>query len=102
MTLKRTTNNVKVGGEISEDFVIRTGLRQGDPLSTLLFNMILEKIIRDSQLNRVGHIMYKSQHVVAYAQDMAIIARNEKELKETRRMVEAAHMMGLQINQNKS
>lgn len=57
-------------------------LRQGNPLSTLLFNLELEAIMRDSQINRVGTTMYKSYQVVAYADVVAIIAREKRTLKE--------------------
>ena len=51
MTLKLTTGRVKVNGKFSDNFKIKTGLRQGDPLSTLLFNIVFEKIIRMGNLN---------------------------------------------------
>ena len=51
MTLKLTTGRVKVNGKLSDSFEIKTGLRQADPLSTLLFNIVFEKIIRMGNLN---------------------------------------------------
>jgi hypothetical protein len=36
---------VKIQNECSESFEIRQGLRQGDVLSTLLFNFVLEVIV---------------------------------------------------------
>lgn len=66
MTKKKTTSNVRVKGEITQVFEIKTGLRQGDPLSTLLFNKVLENII---------------VVVVGYADDVTITARTERELK---------------------
>ena len=65
----------------SEDFFARTGLRQGDPLSTMLFNMVLEKTIRSTKLNRYGDIMHKSHQVIGYTDDLAVIARCEEGLK---------------------
>ena len=75
MTLKRTTCNVKTKGGKSEDFMVKTGLRQGDPLSTLLFNMVLEKTVRSTEINRDGDMLYKSHQIVGYADDLAVIAR---------------------------
>ena len=52
MTIKKTRCKVRTKGGKSEDFIVRTGLRQGDP--TILFNMVPEKTIRRSKLNRDG------------------------------------------------
>ena len=46
-TLTDTMAKVRFQGELSEEFEIKTGLRQGDGLSPLLFNILLEKIIRE-------------------------------------------------------
>lgn len=39
-------------GERSEIFEFKTGLRQGDAPTPVLFNLALEKVIRDSQEKR--------------------------------------------------
>ena len=54
---------------------------QGDPLSTILFKMVLEKTTRSSKLNRDGDIMHKSHQIIRYADDLAVIARSEEGLK---------------------
>ena len=46
-TLTNTRSQVKFLGEWSEPFEIVTGVRQGDGLSPILFNCILEKTIRE-------------------------------------------------------
>lgn len=51
-------------------------------LSTLLFNMLLEKLIRGNQVNIVDHWLYKSHQVVRYA-DAGNNARNKKDMKGT-------------------
>lgn len=71
MTLKETVNNVRIKDETSNDFDIEAGLEQEVPLSTLLFNTVLEKIIRDSYESREGHILYRSYQVVEYADNVA-------------------------------
>ena len=47
-TMEGTTAKVKVQNELSENFHILNGLRQGDALACILFNIALEKIIRGS------------------------------------------------------
>ena len=72
-------------------------------MSTLLFNIVLEKIIRMGNLNREGHLGFKSHQVAAYADDIAIIARGKKPLKDIiTKLIEAAQKMDLHINQEKS
>ena len=58
------------------------GLRQGDALACILFNMALEKIIREANINQRGNILYKSVQILAYADDIDIISRSLKSLQE--------------------
>ena len=89
MTIKKTRCNVRTRGGKSDDFIVRTRLRQGDPLSTILFNVVLEETIRSSTLNRDGDILHKSHQIIGYADDLAVIARNEEGLKDiTQRLIE--------------
>lgn len=42
----------------------------------------IEKIIMQSQMNRAGNIMYKGHQVVEYADDVALIDRNQRNLQK--------------------
>ena len=46
MCLNETYNKVHAGKNLSDMFPIRTGLKQGDALSPLLFNFALDYAIR--------------------------------------------------------
>lgn len=61
-------------------FEVQNGLRQRDAVSTLLFNLVIETVIRNSKINRYGTLINRSQQVLAYADDV-LLARSEKELK---------------------
>jgi hypothetical protein len=50
---------VKIQNDCSESFETRQGLRQGDVLSTLLFNVVLEVIVRRANLQTTGTIYNK-------------------------------------------
>ena len=58
---------MRTKGGKSEDFILKTGLRQGDPLSTIPFNTVLERTIRSSKLNRDEDILHKSHQIIGYA-----------------------------------
>ena len=52
--LTETYSRVRVGKDLSDRFPIRNGLKQGYPLSPLLFNFTLEWAIRMVQVNQNG------------------------------------------------
>jgi hypothetical protein len=76
-------------------------VRQGDALSSILFNLTLEAIAR--KLNITGHIGTKSMQIFAYADDVTIVSRNKNALKDTLSNIESdARERGLLINENKT
>lgn len=102
-TLKETENKVIMGEKLSSSFMVDKGLRQGDPLSTVLFNLILEKVLRESCLNRSGVIYHKGHQCLAYADDLTILARTRKELeKSVANLEKPAVKVGLTINSLKT
>jgi hypothetical protein len=84
-------------------FATQKGLRQGDALSCLIFNIALEKVIRESGIDTRGTAFHKSTQLLAYADDVDIIGRTERAVSETFiKLEEAAKRMGLIINQDKT
>jgi hypothetical protein len=51
-TLTIVTCCVKIQNDCSESFETRQGLRQGDVLSKILFNVVLEVIVRRAKLQK--------------------------------------------------
>ena len=60
---------------LSNSFRIGNGLRQGDSLACILFNIVLEKIIREANINQRGNIFYTSVQILGYADNIDIISR---------------------------
>jgi len=69
----------------------------------LLFNLALEKGVRNAGIQMSGTIFYKSVQLLAYADDTDIIVRSQTALKEAFLSLErAAGEMGLRINEKKT
>ncbi|KAJ4451075.1 hypothetical protein ANN_02513 [Periplaneta americana] len=82
---------------------IKNGVRQGDTLACLLFNVTLEKVVRDANLLSRGTIFYRSVQILAYADDIDIVARSRRAMEDTFWNIEkAGRNMGLTINQSKT
>jgi hypothetical protein len=73
---------VKNQNGISDPFITRKGLRQGDALSCMLFNTALEKAVRVAGLDSRGTILHKSAQILAYA-DIVISGRYERGIYTT-------------------
>ena len=113
-TLTGTKSKVKFLGELSEPFEIKTGVRQGDGLSPLLFNLVLDKVIREweKELKKTGNWkpIRLGRHrggietaVLAFADDLAILTdEEEKAIKQIETLAECAQKVGLQISYEKT
>ena len=77
-------------------------MRQGDTLACLLFNIALEKVVWDSGIQTRGTIFFKTVQILAYADDIDLMARTTLGLNEAFLNLEkSARNMGLVINQEK-
>jgi hypothetical protein len=94
---------VRIEGTLSF-FENKTGLKQGDPLSPILFNLALQKAIESIKMVPSGIKIGKEQlNVLAYADDIALIGKNEIEIRKLFvEMENIARKIGLQINKEKT
>lgn len=68
---------------ISDLFDIRKELRQGDGLSILLFNLVLEGVIRRAtNKNNKNNNKFLNADLLAYADDIDIIGRSARDVGE--------------------
>ena len=72
MCVQRTRSVVGMEGTLSSFFENKTGLKQGDPLSPILFDLALQKVIQTTKTVPSGIKIGKEQlNVLAYADDIA-------------------------------
>jgi sorting nexin-29 len=78
-------------------------LRQSDALACMLFNIALEKAVRDAGIGKRGTIYHTSVQVLAYAGDIDVIGQTTRAVKETFLELEkAAQEIGLTVNESKT
>jgi hypothetical protein len=61
---------------LSDNFLIRNGLKQGDALSPLFFNFSLEYAIRRVQENQVGRKLNGTYQLMIHADDVNLLGDN--------------------------
>ena len=102
-TMTNVQCSVQIQSHLSEPIPTIRGVRQGDALACLLFNITLEKVIRDSGSQTRGTIFFKTVQILAYADDIDLMARTVPGLSEAFLHLEkSARNMGLVINQEKT
>lgn len=102
-TMSKVICKIKIQNETSDSFQTHRGLRQGDALACLLFNVALEKVVRDAGLDNRGTIYNKSIQTLAYADDIDLVARTIRKTKEAfTSLSNAAEDMGLRVNEEKT
>lgn len=94
---------VRAGGGLTDEFEVVTGLKQGDALSPVLFNLALEHIIRKVLLIDGGVELNGKHKIVGYADDLAILGQSEREVvKMTEKLEEEGKGVGLRISHEKT
>lgn len=102
-TLTDTKCKILLQNILSDNFTVDTGVRQGDRLSTLLFNLALEKVVRAMSINWKGTIFNTSKQLAAFADDADLLGRGVLAVKES--FVEAekeGKKVGLVVSENKT
>ena len=80
MALEDSPSKVVMQNNITESFNVNVGVRQGDALSVIWFNLELDCIIKKLAIR--GIISTKVVQINAYTDDVVIISRNLKALEE--------------------
>ena len=104
ITMTNVTCQVRVDGKLTEPFAATKGLRQGDGLPCLLFNLALERAIRDSRVETTGETIFqKSTQILAYDYDIDIVGLRLSFVAKVYQGIEqAAESLRLHINEAKT
>jgi hypothetical protein len=76
MCLNETYSKVRMRRHLSDNFPKQIGLKQGDALSTLLFNFVLEYVISKLQGNQVVLKLNGTHQLLAYADGENLLGDN--------------------------
>jgi hypothetical protein len=88
---------------LSDNFPIQNGLKQGDALTTLLFNFALKYVIRKVHENQVGLKLIGTHQLLVYADDVNLLGDNIGTIKkDTETLIDASKKVGLEVNIEKT
>ena len=104
--------SVKINDQIGDNFQTQKGLRQGDPLSPILFNIVVDMLAillkRASQEGQIAgivpHLVDGGLSVLQYADDTIIFMDHDIEKAVNLKMIlcDFEQLSGLKINFHKS
>ena len=95
VTYDKPTANILLNGEKLKAFPLRSGIRQGCPLSPLLFNIVLEVLataIREEKEIKGIEIGKEEVKLSLFADDMILYIENPKDA--TRKLLELINEFG--------
>lgn len=102
-------SRILVKGNLSDAFRIKSGVRQGCPLSPLAFICVIEPLLKSLQRDKVcrgfvipggGGMVVKS---MAYMDDVVVVASSQREVDRVSLVTEIYCMISkMRVNWNKS
>jgi hypothetical protein len=104
--------NIKINDQLGDNFKTRKGLRQGDPLSPILFNIVADMLSvlinrakREGQIKGIiPHLVDGCLSILQYADDTIIFMEHDLESARNLKLILCAfeQLSGLKINYHKS
>jgi hypothetical protein len=102
---KKQKAKVKVAGTLSKEFRVRRGVRQGCVLSPSLFNILAERVMRETLEGYDGGVQIGGRRLtnLQYADDIVLLTNSEEELQLLiERLNRVGKKYGKQINTGKT
>ena len=81
VTMAGSKATIRVDNQYTSMFPIANGVRQGDALSSVLFDLVLDATLQ--KMNITDHIGTKNTQIITYADDVAIMSGSKNALKDT-------------------
>ena len=101
--LRGVRSRILAEGQVSDAFDVNTGLRQGDGLSPLLFNLVLEKVVRALENVRGGVDLGGIIKNQGYADDINLLGETREDVRRLcGELLIMARRVGLEVNEDKT
>ena len=103
---ERTDVRVRCDGQLGDSFLSLLGVKQGDPLSPLLFGLFIDRIEKYLSIKCPGkgvHLCGKLLQVLLYADDLVLLAESPADLQMLLdALYDFCRLNGMQVNIKKS
>jgi hypothetical protein len=102
LATQHTKAKIKLNNEYTKQIEVKTGIKQGDPLSTILFCTVMESLKEKLEIR--GNTTTRLKQVFCvYADDVVLVTRTKQALANTlQKLKQEAEKYGLVINQSKT
>ena len=101
--MNETYRRVPVVKHLYDLFLVRNGLKQGNSLSPLLFNLALGYAISRVQVNQNGLKLIGTHQLLFYADDISVLGGNVHTIKKNAEaLVVACKETGIEVNADKT
>jgi hypothetical protein len=101
--LNENRSIVRIDKSLSRKYPIQNGLKQGDDLSSLFYNTVLEYASRRVKENQEGLNLNGTDQLLSYADDVNIVGENIDTIQKNKEaLLDANKKVGPEVNPEKT